>query len=217
MIAVTFALEFESAHFRANHDSRLRVATWLLGTMGAGAATALERKLAETTPSLVISAGFAGGLQPGIKIGDLVLGRNYSDERIAGGLTLGPNWHVGAVQTEAAIIERAEGKRRLGELTGALAGDLETALLAGVCAKRNVPMLSVRCISDAVEDDMPVPANVLMNPKNGRPEPLLLFQHLLKNPPSVMGFNKLLKNAKIAQKQLAAGLEEILPQLLRLA
>ncbi len=216
MIAVTFALEFESAHFRANHDARLRVSTWLLGTMGVGAAVVLERKLAEMRPSLVISAGFAGGLQPEIKVGDMVLGRNFSDERIAGGLTLGPNWHVGAVQTEGAIIERAEDKRRLGESTGALAGDLETAHLAKVCAAHGVPMLSVRCISDALEDDMPVPAHVLMNPKNGRPEPLALFQHLLRNPPAVMGFNRLLKNAKTAQKQLAAGLEEILPQLLRL-
>ena len=43
MIAIAFALEFESAFFRARHDSRLRVAVWLLGTMGAGAAASLLR------------------------------------------------------------------------------------------------------------------------------------------------------------------------------
>jgi len=215
MIAIVFALEFESAYFRANHNPRLRVSSWLLGTMGGGAAAILERKLGQTRPKLVVSAGFAGGLQSDIKVGDLILGGNFSDERVLAGLNLGPAWHVGAIQTVDAIIERAEDKRKLGQTTGALAGDLETAHLAKVCAAHDVPMLSVRCISDALEDDMPVPAHILMNPKDGRPAPLQLFQHLMKNPMAVAGFNRLLKNAKTAQKQLAVGLEEILPQLLR--
>ncbi len=63
---------------------------------------------------------------------------------------------------------------------------------------------------------MPVPAGLLLNPKTGRPEPLQLFRHLVTNPGCVPGFNQLLKNAKIAQKNLAAGLDGILPQLLKL-
>ena len=65
MIAIAFALEFESACFRARHDPRLRVGVWLLGAMGAGAATSLSRKLDTSIPALLISAGFAGGLQSG--------------------------------------------------------------------------------------------------------------------------------------------------------
>lgn len=217
MIAVVFALGFESACFRANHDARLGVSPWLLGSMGEGAAAVLEQRLADMRPRLVISAGFAGGLQSGIQVGDLVLGRNFSDERIVMGLNLGTRWHVGAVQTETVIIEKMADKQRIGQATGALAGDMETAYLARVCANLGVPMLSVRCISDALEDDMPVPANILMNPKDGRPVPLQLFLYLLKNPASVVGFGRLLKNAKTAQRNLAVGLEEILPQLLRLA
>ena len=38
MIAVAFALEFESVCFCARHDPRLRVGVWLLGAMGAAAA-----------------------------------------------------------------------------------------------------------------------------------------------------------------------------------
>ena len=75
MIAIAFALEFESACFRARHDPRLRVGVWLLGAMGAGAATSLRRKLNTSVPALLISAGFACGLQPGLKAGDLVLSR----------------------------------------------------------------------------------------------------------------------------------------------
>jgi len=216
MIAVAFALEFESAFFRAKHDPRLRVAIWLLGSMGAGVAQTLEKQLSHTTPALVISAGFAGGLQPELKAGDLLIGSNYSDPRIMAGLSLSERWHQGDILTELAIVERAEDKNRLGVESGCLAADLETSHMARVCAEHAIPMLSVRCISDTVDQDMPVPADTLLNPKTGRPEPLQLFRYLVGNPSSVAGFNKLLKNAKTAQTQLAAGLDELLPQLLRL-
>ena len=215
MIAVAFALEFESAFFRAKHDPRLRLAIWLLGAMGSGAAAVLEKKLTETRPELVISAGFAGGLQPGIGVGDLILGRNYSDSGLVERLVLSERWHVGGVRTCERILETVADKERLGAESGCLAADLETGHLAEVCRNRGVPMLSIRCISDAVEDPMPVPAETLLNPKTGRPDPLMLFKHLVSNPGSVPGFNRLLKNAKTAQAQLASGLDEILPQLLR--
>ncbi len=215
MIAVTFALEYESASFCARHDPRLRVGVWQLGAMAASAANVLERKLESSRPSLVVSAGFAGGLQPELKIGDLILGTNYSDPAWRDRLALGENWYRGDVLTAEAIIETGAEKRRLGRETGCLAGDLETAHLARVCAEFGVPLLSVRCISDAADDDMPVPARTLLKPETGRPDPLALFRHLISNPSCVGGFNQLLKNARTAQGNLAAGLEEILPQLLR--
>jgi adenosylhomocysteine nucleosidase len=217
MIAIAFALEFESACFRARHDPRLRVGVWLLGAMGAGAATNLTRKLDASVPALLISAGFAGGLQPGLKAGDLVLGQNHSDPHVVSKLSLDNRWRIGGVSTAQAILERAEDKRHLGLETGCLAGDLETALLAKICAERRLPMLSVRCISDTVEDDLPVPADVLLNPQTGRPDPLMLFRYLVSHPSCVHGFNKLLKNSRMAQVHLAKGLEEILPQLVRMA
>jgi len=216
MIAIAFALEFESACFRARHDARLLVASWVYGAMGIEAARKLERRLAENRPGVIISAGFAGGLQPGLSVGDLVLGENFSSPEIVSRLSLSPEWRVGAVQTEQAIIEKAADKRRLGEATGALVGDLETAHLAEVCAAHSVPMLSIRCVSDALDDDMPVPSEILLNPKTYRPEPLMLVRHLMSNPKSVGPFNRLLKNAKTAQARLAHGLEELLPQLLAL-
>ena len=217
MIAIAFALEFESACFRARHDPRLRVGVWLLGAMGAGAATSLRRKLDISVPGLLISAGFAGGLQPGLKAGDLVLGENHSDPDIVSKLSLGKRWHAGGVSTAQAILERAEDKRCLGLETGCLACDLETAQLAEVCAERGLPMLSVRCISDALEDDLPVPADVLLNPQTGRPNPFMLFRYLVSHPSCVTGFGNLLKNSRMAQVQLTEGLEEILPQLVRMA
>jgi adenosylhomocysteine nucleosidase len=215
MIAIAFALEFESACFRARHDPRLRVGVWLLGEMGLGAARNLEKRLSATRPALLISAGFCGGLQPGLEAGDLVLGENHSDANIVSKLDLNEHWHVGSVTTAERILEKAEDKKLLGMRTGCLAGDLETAHLALVCAACGLPMLSIRCISDPVEDDLPVPADVLLNPRTGRPDSLALFRYLIGHPSSVAGFNQLLKNSRVAQDQLAKGLEEILRQLIR--
>jgi hypothetical protein len=78
-------------------------------------------------------------------------------------------------------------------------------------------MLSVRCISDTMGDDLPVPAEVLLEPRTGRPNPLKLFRYMMRYPSCINGFNKLLKNSRIAQVELAKGLEEILPQLVRIS
>lgn len=216
MIAIAFALEFEGAVFKAKQDRRLCADTWFLGATGFEAAQNLRRKLEKTRPKLLVSAGFAGGLQSGLNVGSLVLGENYSDPRLLEKLELSSTWQRGKIVTAAEIIEKAEDKRRLGETSGGLAGDLETAHIAEACRESDVAMLSIRCISDAVDESMPVPARVLLNPETYRPDPLALFQYLIANPSSVMGFNKLLKNAKTAQKGLASGLCEILPQVLRL-
>jgi len=217
MIAIAFALEFESAVFAAKQDRQLRVATWLLGAMGAGTAEVLAKKLTTTKPRLVISAGFGGGLRPELTVGDLVLATNYSSPELISQLNLGKNWHLGELVTVDAIVEKSEGKRLLGESSGAIVADMETAHLARICGENGVPFLGIRCISDALTDDMPVPANVLLNPTTCRPDPLGLFKHLITNPTCVTGFNKLLKNAKTAQNGISDGLTEILPQLLRLA
>lgn len=215
MIAVAFALEFEGAYFRAKYDARLRLSIWHFGAMGVSAAEVAARKLAASRPDLLISAGFAGALQDGLAVGDLVIGRNYSDPAILERLNLSARWRVGELVTVPAILEHEADKRRVGQETGALIADMETQMLADLCRPLGIPLLSVRCISDAVADDMPVPASVLLNPKTGRPEPLLLFRHLISNPTCVTGFNRLLKNSKAAQAGIASGLEEILPQLLR--
>lgn len=216
MIAVAFALEFEGAYFRAKYDARLRLSIWHFGAMGVSAAAVAEKKLATSRPDLLISAGFAGALQETLAVGDLVIGQNYTDPAILERLDLSARWRVGDLVTVPAILESEADKRRVGQESGAMVADMETQLLADLCRAREVPMLSMRCISDAVADDMPVPAPVLLNPKTGRPEPLLLFRHLISNPTCVTGFNRLVKNSRAAQAGIASGLEEILPQLLRI-
>lgn len=215
MIAIVFALEFESAYFRARFDPRLRLGIWTMGAMGEAVAAPFQQKLRTTRPGIIVSAGFAGALQPDLQVGDLVIGTNYSDPKILEKLAFSEIWQRGDVLTVPAIIEQGTEKARLGRESGAAVADMESAHVAALCREFAIPMLSIRCISDGVADDMPVPANVLMKP-NGRPDSLALFRHLVANPGAVGGFNRLVKNARKAQAALSDGLEELIPQLLRL-
>jgi len=215
MIAVAFALEFEGAYFRSKYDKRLRLSIWQFGAMGVTAAEVAERKLNASKPDLLVSAGFAGALQPDLEIGDLVIGQNYTDPGVLAGLNLSSKWRLGDLATVPAILENEQDKRAVAEKTGAIIADMETALLHEMCQARGIPLLSVRAISDTLTYQMPVPSSVLLNPRTGRPESLLLFRHLIANPLAVTGFNSLVKNARGAQVALGVGLEELLPQLLR--
>jgi adenosylhomocysteine nucleosidase len=215
MIAVVFALEYESAVYRARSKPQLLVDSWVLGAMGVRSVSPFEAKLSRISPDIVISAGFAGGLTPATRVGDLIIGQNYTDPGLLEKLNRLPGWRLGDLYTADAIVEASADKLRLGASTGAMIADLETAHLAEVCLKRGIPFVSVRCISDAADDDMPVPADVLMNPVTGRPEPLALFRHLVSKPSCVPAFNTLLRNAKAAQSNLAKGLDQVVSTLLR--
>lgn len=216
MIVVAFALEFEGAAFRAR-SRWSTVETWFLGATSEKAAQSLRRCIAAEKPRTVISAGFAGALQPGLRVGTPVLGLNYTSEHLAERLSLSAGWLAGNIETADAIIETAEEKRALGEATGALVGDLETAHLFHVCQLAETPMISIRVVSDLVEEDLPVPADALIDPATSRPNPLALFRYLLTNPKSISGFRKLMRDAKIAQRQIERSLGEVIPQLLKRA
>lgn len=215
MIAVVFALEYESAVYRARSKPQLLVDSWVLGAMGVRCIPPFEAKLSRVSPDIVISAGFAGGLTPEAQVGDLVIGQNFTDPGLLEKLSGLPGWRLGDLYTADAIVEISAEKLRLGASTGAVVADLETAHLAEVCQRRGIPLVSIRCISDAAGDDMPVPADVLMNPLTGRPEPLALFRHLVSKPSCVPAFNALLRNAKTAQSTLARGLDQVVSTLLR--
>src|SRR5688572_10657618 len=94
-------------------------------------------------PRWVISAGFAGGLQPQLNRGDIVMadgvagehGQRLSidlrlpagDERSAIGI------HVGRLLTVDRIIRKADEKHALGQRFGAVAVDMESLAVAQVC------------------------------------------------------------------------------------
>ncbi len=113
-------------------------------------------------PKWVVSAGFAGALNPSLRRDDIVLANEIIDPEGARyvidlAMQDDPTARVGSgkLATVDAIVRTAEEKSRLRELTGADVVDMETSAVAAVCRERGFLLLSVRVISDEAGIDLP--------------------------------------------------------------
>jgi hopanoid-associated phosphorylase len=148
--------------------------------IGGGDAQALAAKLeAELRGGLagVVSFGLCGGLDPALKVGDLVVGEAVTDadalydadlawtDRIMAAL---PGAALGRfAKAERPVASVAE-KTELRRATGALATDLESFPIAKLARWFGVPFAVVRAVSDAADQALPHAAQVGLGP-DGRP------------------------------------------------
>ncbi|MDQ2659010.1 MAG: hypothetical protein M3Y03_01175, partial [Verrucomicrobiota bacterium] len=98
---------------------------------------------------------------------------------------------AGALTTAHDIIDSLATRRRIAEETGAVGVDMETEFISELCAQHDVPMLSLRAISDTPGAPFPAPPGVLFNLETLRTEFLPLFRFLLTHPwamPRFVGF-----------------------------
>lgn len=147
-----------------------------IGLVNAAAALAVVLRAHDGVP-LVISAGTAGGLGSGVRVGDVVVGSDYlntdADAR-AFGYAFGqtprmpaaypvsadllaafddlppglPMLHRGLLVSSDGFVGAERAAWMLGEVPSALAADMESAALAQVAHTRGVPFVSVRGVSD---------------------------------------------------------------------
>jgi len=116
-------------------------------------------------PRWVVSAGFAGGLTDALRRGHILMAdevANRAGEKLPLGMKLDPQWvaatkglHVGRLLTVDGIIRQPAERRGLAAEHGAIACDMETFGVAEACQQHNAKLLSVRIISDAVDDELP--------------------------------------------------------------
>jgi len=134
-----------------------------VGSKAAARATAETIKFYQ--PRWVVSAGFAGGLTDALRRGHILMAdevASLSGQRLPVGMKLDPTWlaatkglHVGRLLTVDGIIRQPAERRRLAAEHGAIACDMETFGVAEACQQHNAKLLSVRIISDAVDDELP--------------------------------------------------------------
>ena len=171
-------------------------------------------------PAWVISAGFAGGLKPELKRNDIVVADHVAlcD---GGQLTIDmqmpaqPHLHVGRLLTVDEIVEAPAEKHRLGDNHGAVAVDMETYAVAEVCAERKTRFLSVRVISDGVEDKLPPEIENLLHQKSIGGKIGAVAGSIFRRPGSVKDMWQLKERAIVASDSLAKFLTGIIGQLPR--
>lgn len=128
-------------------------AALVCGGMGAQAARrATEAVIGEVRPERVVSVGYAGALDPALKVADIIEPRtviNASD-----GSRTETSSGQGMLVSSAAVAGR-EQKQRLGTAYGAVAVDMEAAAVAQGARVRGVEFAALKAISDSADFSMP--------------------------------------------------------------
>ena len=137
------------------------------------ALSAFDEILKTVRPSLVLSIGYAGGLGFKLKIGDLVIpdsiielssNNSYVNKHAVSQqqlvllekLDFPKNIliHRGTLITVNQVICDSVVKKELGSLYNALAVDMETSALIAHATQKKIPFISIRSISDTVDQSL---------------------------------------------------------------
>jgi adenosylhomocysteine nucleosidase len=230
MIAVTFALPAESADFvrllespRLNsregvENIRGRLHGKLIAVIHTGVGKMICRQRMEVMFrrekfEWLISAGFAGALEPELRVGHLLVAENYSNPKL---LAAHPNGltadgiFLGKLATAPRMIESMSQRQMLNKRTGAAAVDMETEAIAEICQAYDLPMLSVRAISDTSVEPFPAPAHVLFDLAKQKTDFVRLGSYLFTHPSSLARLNAFRQRIGLARKVLTNALDTIL-------
>ncbi|MBF0561655.1 MAG: hypothetical protein HQL37_06445 [Alphaproteobacteria bacterium] len=165
-----------------------------VGCVGPGFAHAgrCARRLVEDGARGLVSFGLAGGLDPRLPSGTVLL----ADRVIAGAVSLDTaviwrdslerqltSFHpvVGAVVDSSQVVATVTGKQALFAASGAAAVDMESAAVAQVAAAAGLPFVAVRVIADPALRDLPGAALAGMG-EDGRVRPMAVLAALLRHP-----------------------------------
>lgn len=175
---------------------------------------------------LIILTGVAGALADKLEIGDLVMAdrlltREGDNNQPARTIEV-PAGHFAACSSalDAAGIRYRRGglltvkrplmthvqKRLAGQSTGAIAVDMETAVIAFEAASRGIPFVAMRTIMDTVEHDL---AAAGLADENGDVRPLKAAAALVRKPAMVAGVVRLMRNLRRATRSMALAIDAV--------
>jgi adenosylhomocysteine nucleosidase len=216
MIAITFALRVESAGFAAQLrkekiDDR-QIMIWHTSAGQKHCQLSMNQFLEAKRPDFLISSGFAGGVREDLRVGDLILAENFADrELLANAQQILTGYKVQAVKifTSATIINSIAERNEIARTNNAAAVDMETAVIAAACATHGVPMLSLRVITDSLQEPLPTRPPVLFNIERQRTNFRRLTSHLIARPNSVFGLLQFRARIVRVRKKLANAIVDL--------
>lgn len=208
-VAVIAALGAEARAFERGARGGASIRITLSG-VGARAATAAAHDAVGAGASALVSFGCAGGLDPSLEAGTLMLPSRVSDEsgrRIA----VDPEWRAEVRRSivpgtalgdgDGLEVRRAvssvRDKRRLFDDGGFTFVDMESVSVGAVAHAHGLPFLVVRSIADTGSDPLPRAVMRAMTAEGGV-APLRLLAALLRTPSGVFGVAKLWRGLRLA-------------------
>lgn len=204
---VCFAVKEEAAEFRKILPNLAGVEILVAGMGKNNSEKMIQQRLAVQTPALVLTCGFAGALKPELKVGDVLFDADVetgiAEKLRATGARPAAFYCAPRVATTAG--EKAELRRT----TGADVVEMESGVIRAICRERKIPSATVRVISDAANEDLPLDFNALMTPQQTLSFPRLALA-LMKSPGKVPRLLDLQRNTRLAAQRLALVLEKLL-------
>ena len=211
-ILVCFALKQEAKAFEKLVAADRRVNVLITGIGAGNAQASLRNLLAKERPTLVVSAGFAGGLRSELSSGTVLF-----DVAKKTGLEA-PLLAAGARPATFHCVDRiattAEQKRRLRQSSKADAVEMESAILCEICRSEKIPAATIRVVLDTADEDLPLDFNRFMT-SDQRMNYLGLAAALVRTPGKVAALLRLQKRSATAAEKLAQVLLKVLQKLSR--
>jgi adenosylhomocysteine nucleosidase len=156
-VLVCFALPEEAGPFRRSAGRQTGIHLVVTGMGQRRAAASARTALVAVQPALVLTCGFAGGLNPALAAGDVIF--DAPGPFPLGEALLAAGARPGTFHCADRIAATAAEKHELRVSTGADAVEMESAAIQAVCVEAGVPCATVRVISDAAGEDLPVDFN----------------------------------------------------------
>jgi nucleoside phosphorylase len=157
---------------------------------------------------LVLTCGFAGGLNPQLKLGDVVFNVQSPESKVQSQLFAAgakPATFFCADRIATTVAE----KKALRAQTGADVVEMESAAIQAVCAEKQIPCATVRVISDTAEEDLPLDFNALAKPDKSLDFGKLAWA-IAKSPGKIGALMQLQKKTSFAAEQLAKVLAKLI-------
>ena len=170
------------------------------------ASTRFREALGRFSPERVLTCGFAGALNPELKTGDLLFDEDF-DAGLGKRLL-----QLGAIPAKfycsARVAITAAEKADLWRDTGADAIEMESSVIRTLCREQRIPSVTLRVVSDAAHENLPLDFNALMT-SDQRISVFKLAFALMKSPRAVPGLLELQRNTRLAARRLAVAVSSL--------
>lgn len=202
LILTCFAVRQEAGYFQPATSNPVLIT----GIGSRNAEQSLQSALARQRPALVLTCGFAGGLNPELHRGDIVF-----DATDAEWLTI-PLQRLGARPAKFHCSDRiavtADDKRQLRLQTGADVVEMESGIIRLRCHEQGIPAATLRVISDDAVTDLPIDFNALAK-TDGNISYSRLSLVLLGSPATIPKLVRFQRELDACAKRLGSLLDEL--------
>jgi nucleoside phosphorylase len=174
-------------------------------------------------PGALISIGYAGAVQPELNVGDLVIADTIIEEKENGEYFPDSDWLnrakdipcpdgvkavVGGLLTVDNVIHDSLSKQELGKKYSVQAVEMETSAISKVAEEKDVPLLSLRVISDRLDQELLDSSSFLGS--DGEISTLKAGWYVLTHPGSIKSALSLRTQTQIATQVITRFVSDLL-------